>query len=502
MVHVMTTPDFTLPDHIGRYVVVRLLGNGAMGRVLLAHDPVLDRDVAIKHLRDDLALLPEQRADLIERMRQEARASARVSHPNIIALHDMGEDVNLGLFLVLEYVAGPTLKDRLKQGPLSPAEVARVALEIGGALTMEHEHGVLHRDVKPDNIMLSPTGAKISDFGIARVPDSTLTSRGGLLGTPAYSAPEALGGSHFSALSDQFSLTATLYEALAGRRAFPGDDAVAVAAKISTDEPPRIAEVCSLSPQVDSVLARGLSKNPAARFENCEALANALSNALSMTPRPHGSSPPSFFLEPVEKFRSRPTPVLVAVSLLAVFGIGIGLLAAQSEPAETSDRPLPAPLERAAGANRSSSEPRKLSRSQNEVAPSRAKNEGSGETPPASSVEGSEAMPPAPATAGSASPTGAGSDGSAASATRAGPARRAGSSASGGRQTRETLDPALGERGALEPKSPAARAERPAPELPLEPSEPEFDEAVPPEADAPEAGFPEPGFPEPGFPEP
>lgn len=281
----MEPPERLLPAQIGRYQVVRLLGQGAMGRVLLAHDPVLERAVAVKLLRDDLGIPPEQRASLLERMRQEARASARVSHPNIVALHDMGEDLSAGLFLVFEYVEGPTLKDRLVRGPLGSETAARLARELGSALTTAHGAGVLHRDIKPENVIFAKTGGKIADFGIARLPDSTLTRDGGLLGTPAYSAPEAITLGQFSPLTDQFSLAATLYEALSGRRAFPGDDAVAVATRISTEEPPRIAEVCGLDPHVDTVFARALSKNPRSRFATCEEFGQALAEAIERAPR-------------------------------------------------------------------------------------------------------------------------------------------------------------------------------------------------------------------------
>jgi serine/threonine protein kinase len=278
-------PDRSLPEEIGRYRVVRLLGQGAMGRVLLAHDPVLDRDVAVKLLRDDLGLPSEQRQALLDRMRQEARASARVSHPAIVALHDMGEHAELGLFLVFEYAEGTTVKERLTRGALPADAVAKIARPVGSALATAHEAGVLHRDIKPENIILTKNGPKVADFGIARVPDSTLTRDGGLLGTPAYSAPEAIADGAFSPASDQFSLAATLWEALSGRRAFPGDDAVSVASRIATDEPPKIAELCGLDPHVDTVLARGLSKNPRGRFDSCLEFGETLAEALEITPR-------------------------------------------------------------------------------------------------------------------------------------------------------------------------------------------------------------------------
>jgi len=274
-----------LPTQIGRYKIERLLGRGAMGRVLLAHDPVLDRSVAIKLLRDDLNIPPEQHDTLLHRMRQEARASARVSHPNIVALHDMGEDPELGLCLVFEYAEGLTLKERLVKGPLGPEAAARLAREVGDALTTAHTAGVLHRDIKPENIILTPTGAKVADFGIARVPDSTLTRDGGLLGTPAYSAPECIASGKFSPLSDQFSLAATLYEAISGQRAFPGEDAIAVATRITTDEPPGVAADAGLDPHVDRVLARGLAKIPSARYEDARSFGKALAEALWQSPR-------------------------------------------------------------------------------------------------------------------------------------------------------------------------------------------------------------------------
>ncbi len=270
----------SLPTSIGRYEVVRLLGTGAMGRVVLARDPVLDRDVAVKLLRTDIAIADDVRDGLVVRMRHEARAAARVGHPNLVVLHDMGEDADAGLYLVFEYVAGPTLKQRLERGPIRMGDVGRLAKELGQALRFAHDTGVLHRDVKPENVILSVTGSKLVDFGIARVPDSTLTHQGGLLGTPAYSAPETFRSGAFSPASDQFSLAATIYEALFGERAFPGDDAVAVASRITHDAPERRADKAGVPTAVDDVLARGLAKKPEDRYPDCEAFGRALDGAL------------------------------------------------------------------------------------------------------------------------------------------------------------------------------------------------------------------------------
>ncbi|WP_338046184.1 serine/threonine-protein kinase [Polyangium spumosum] len=286
-------PDLELPRIIGRYEVLRLVGEGAMGRVLCAHDPVLGRDVAVKLLRDDLLIPRDVREGLLARMRHEARAAARVAHPNLVTLHDMGEDPRLGLYLVFEYVEGPTLKQRLKAGPMSAGEAARLARELGSALTFAHGESILHRDIKPENIILSRTGGKIADFGIARIPDSTLTHAGGLMGTPAYSAPETFGGKNFSSASDQFSLAASLYEGLCGERAFPGDDAVEVAARIARDPPNRIAARRGLPAAVDDVFAMAMAKAPRDRFESCAAFGEALAEALAPAIEPPRATAPS-----------------------------------------------------------------------------------------------------------------------------------------------------------------------------------------------------------------
>jgi serine/threonine protein kinase len=271
-----------LPATVGRYEVRGLVGEGSMGRVLLAHDPVLDRDVAVKHLRSDLKIPRDVRAGLLTRMRHEARAAARVAHPNLVVLHDMGEDDAVGLYLVFEYVEGLTLKQRIAEGRLPPAEVARLARELGSGLSVAHDAGILHRDVKPENVILARYGGKIADFGIARIPDSTLTHQGGLMGTPAYSAPETFRAGKFSPASDQFSLATTLYEALSGERAFPGDDAVSVAARIAHESADAFAATIGLPAAVDVVFARALARKPEERFASCTALGDALAEAIAV----------------------------------------------------------------------------------------------------------------------------------------------------------------------------------------------------------------------------
>jgi serine/threonine-protein kinase len=307
------------PEIIGRYHVLRLLGQGAMGRVMLARDEVLDREVAVKVLRDDLGLPPDMRAALFDRMKNEAKAAARVSHPHLVTLHDMGEAEGLGVYLVFEYVPGATLRERIDRGALPAHEVARLARELGSALTTAHAARVVHRDVKPDNVLLAPNGAKITDFGIARIPDSTLTRAGSLIGTPAYCAPEALSRGQFSPASDQFSLAATLYEALSGERAFPGEDAVTVSSRIASTEASHFARRLGLDPRIDELLARALSKSPAARFPSCETFGHALADALEADAGPTATLPVAYDGGLVAPRAPRTTAVALAAALAGTF---------------------------------------------------------------------------------------------------------------------------------------------------------------------------------------
>ncbi len=331
---------------------MREIGTGAMGRVLLARDPVLERHVAIKVLRDDLSIAADVREGLLVRMRHEARAAARVTHPHLVVLHDMGEDDEVGLYLVFEYLEGPTLKQRLAEGRLSARQAARMARELGSALSFAHERGVLHRDVKPENIILSPTGAKITDFGIARVPDSTLTHAGGLLGTPACSAPETFRESRFSHHSDQFSLAATLYEAISGERAFPGDDAVSVASKIANDPPAPFASELRYPEDLDAALLRGMAKSPSDRFGSCKELGQAVLDALLANPgagkaaTSAGTDRPSDILvasrlsktpNPAPELLARPKPLRVFLGGVAV--LVLAGLVVRSVLRDTRDSP-------------------------------------------------------------------------------------------------------------------------------------------------------------------
>jgi hypothetical protein len=272
------------PEKIGRYPVTRLLGSGAMGWVYLARDTELERDVAIKVVRLPPGSEHEHDAFLV-RFKNEARAVARLRHRSIVAVYDVGNDEAVGPYLVFEYIDGSNLKDILRaKGPLLPEQVVALAEQVGDALDAAHQERIIHRDIKPDNLLVGRDGIiRLADFGVARVPDAALTGEGQFLGTPCYGAPETLRGGEAGPLSDQFSFAAVLYEAASGTRAFPGNDAVAVAHHVIHDEPlapSRAAQAgANLPTAVDEVLLRGLSKKPGERFDHLSSLVSALRTA-------------------------------------------------------------------------------------------------------------------------------------------------------------------------------------------------------------------------------
>ncbi len=269
------------PEKIGRYPVVRLIGRGAMGSVYLARDTELDRDVAIKTVRN-AGTTPEEQESFFIRFRNEARAVGRLKHPSIVAIHDVGTDANVGPYLVFEYVEGSTLKQLLRaKGPLDPAALVALAEQVGEALEVAHREGIIHRDIKPENLLVGRDGrTHLADFGVARVPDAALTGEGQFLGTPCYGAPETLRGGDYGPASDQFSFAGVLYEAATGTRAFPGEEAIAVAHRVIHQEPlkPSAAAVpgAQIPPALDAVLMRGLAKQPKDRFTRIANLVTAV----------------------------------------------------------------------------------------------------------------------------------------------------------------------------------------------------------------------------------
>jgi serine/threonine protein kinase/Tol biopolymer transport system component len=275
---------------LGPYEIVAPLGAGGMGEVYRARDTRLDRNVAIKILPAHLAEKP----DAAERFEREARTISSLNHPNICQLHDVGKQNGLR-YLVMELLEGETLAERLRRGPLPLEQVLRYGSEITEALYAAHRRGVVHRDLKPGNAMLTKSGAKLMDFGLAKgvIPPtpvsagltatltsshaSPLTQQGVIVGTFQYMAPEQVEGKEADARSDIFSLGAVLYEMVSGKRAFDGRTLVSVAASILEKEPEPIRTLQPLTPaSLERVIKKCLAKDPDARWQSAGDLASEL----------------------------------------------------------------------------------------------------------------------------------------------------------------------------------------------------------------------------------
>ncbi len=272
-----------MPERIGRYEVLAELGQGAMGVVYKARDPQLERFVAIKTLRGDLGLPPEEYADLEKRFYQEATAAGRLNHPHIVTVYDVVEIGGVP-YIVMELLEGRTLTDVIAaHGPLAPDEAVKLIVQVCDALDYAHAHGVIHRDIKPGNIMVGADGvAKVSDFGIARVAGSSVTRTGVVVGTPAYMSPEQLRGRVPDGRSDLFSLGVVLYEALTGVNPFQCEDLTATLSQVVQVDPVPVREKNpAVQPALDRVTARTMAKEPDQRYPTAGALAQALTDAVN-----------------------------------------------------------------------------------------------------------------------------------------------------------------------------------------------------------------------------
>ncbi|MGH7860018.1 MAG: serine/threonine-protein kinase, partial [Candidatus Binatia bacterium] len=265
--------DSQPPRTIGRYRVVRTLGSGGMGTVYLAEDPALKRAVALKVVQGGL----REQKQALARFRREAEISARLNHPNVITIHDVGEDPAVGPFITMEFIDGQSLAGVLRERTL-PIE-ARLALlvQAARALHAAHEAGIVHRDVKPHNLMISRDGrVKLMDFGVARSDESTLTVTGAVLGTPAYLAPEQIDGVQPSVATDTYAFAVLAFEALCGQRPYTADTVSKLLYQI-VHEPPAFPP--GLDAHLRTVLERALAKSPASRFAGPKSFLEALIDA-------------------------------------------------------------------------------------------------------------------------------------------------------------------------------------------------------------------------------
>jgi predicted Ser/Thr protein kinase len=316
-----------------RYELEELVGHGGMSSVYRAHDSLLERYVALKVLHDQYS----SDEDFVERFKREARLVARLQHPNIVTVIDRGEQDGRQ-YIVFEYVEGENVKELVvRKGRLEVREALEIAIEVARALGFAHEHGLVHRDVKPQNVLLNGDGrAKVTDFGIARSLDveQGVTQTGTVLGTSNYIAPEQASGKQVDRHSDVYSLGVVLYEMLTGDVPFPGESFVAVALKHVNDPPPSVLDVRGDIPlRVAEAVERALEKDPEERFPTMDAFAAELEACLAELDR--GGGEVTMVVPAVRRLarppqRRRGLPYLPLgiglIALLAIAGIVVGLL--------------------------------------------------------------------------------------------------------------------------------------------------------------------------------
>jgi len=264
---------------LGRYEIIRTIGRGSMGIVYLAHDPVIDRQVAIKTILTDFLANESRYQEFRKRFLREARTAGKLNHPNILTIYDIGEQENM-LFLAMEYIEGQTLKQVLQHDKhLDMDTIFNLLVQIASALTFAHSHAVIHRDIKPENIMLlsDMRSVRIMDFGIAKTSDSKLTKTGVTLGTPSYMSPEQILGREITYKSDIFSLGVLTYELIAGHKPFEASSITSVIYKIIREEPPAIPkQALGDYPGLQPVIMQALAKDPDKRWQTANAFVQAL----------------------------------------------------------------------------------------------------------------------------------------------------------------------------------------------------------------------------------
>jgi len=322
----------------GRYELEKLVGSGGMSNVFRAHDRLLERTVALKILHEQYT----RDDDYVERFRREARAVAKLAHPNIVTVIDRGEQDGRQ-FIVFEYVEGPNLKELTRDGPLETREAIELTLQVARALSFAHERGLVHRDVKPQNVLLNDDGqAKVTDFGIARSLDvQGVTQTGTVLGTSDYIAPEQARGQRVDPKTDIYSLGAVLYELLVGDVPFSGDNFVAVAMRHVSEPAPSVLEHRPDCPmRLDLAIQRAMAKDPDDRFESMNEFCAELEACLAELDGRGGEGatlivPPARRPPRAARRRTRRFPVtpLLIVLAGALVGVGAYLLLRDDGPA-------------------------------------------------------------------------------------------------------------------------------------------------------------------------
>ena len=278
--------DFAIPKEFGQYEILGEIARGAMSVVYRVKQRGLDRVVALKVLQGGASASPEQ----LQRFMQEAHAAARIQHPNIVPIHDFGVQGGQHYF-TMDYIAGESLAERLAKGPLPVREALEIVRQAADALQYAHEHNVVHRDIKPGNILLDKTGhVKVTDFGVAKEMDHTemhLTATGQMIGTPQYMSPEQASGrsAHVDQRSDIFSLGVTLYEMLTGRPAFLAESMMQMLHKVCHDDPPPPHQINSrVHRDAATICLKAIEKEPARRYQTARAMAQDIEHFLAGEP--------------------------------------------------------------------------------------------------------------------------------------------------------------------------------------------------------------------------
>jgi serine/threonine-protein kinase len=279
----------TDPTHLGKYEIQGVLGKGAMGVVYKAHDPHIERTVAIKTVRKDL-IDADLAASFLARFRNEARAAGRLHHPNIVGVYEYGEADDIA-YIAMEYVDGIGLREYLnRKARFEFQQIVAILTQLLSALDFAHSQGVVHRDIKPANLILTSSGAlKVADFGIARVDASNLTMTGMVMGTPSYMAPEQCQGLPSDHRADLFSVGVVFYELLTGRKPFDGSiESITYRICHEDARPPSTLSPLALPPAVDAMMATALAKRPDDRFQHARAFHFALRLAAGEAQPAHG----------------------------------------------------------------------------------------------------------------------------------------------------------------------------------------------------------------------
>ncbi len=266
---------------LSHYQIIKKLGAGGMGEVFLAQDTRLERKVAIKILPDKTSEDDHARKRLI----REAKAAATLDHPNICTIHEVNEEGDHP-FIVMQYIEGETLWSKVKDNPLAPADVVKIGIQAAEALAEAHAHGVIHRDIKSQNVIITPRGqVKVLDFGLAKqvpseqaidkeaITETQLTGQGQILGTVGYMSPEQLRGSNIDARSDLFSLGVTLYESATGKPAFSGNSKIEISAQVLHVEPPKPSQLSpGIPPGLEEIILKAMAKDMTARYQSANAM--------------------------------------------------------------------------------------------------------------------------------------------------------------------------------------------------------------------------------------